>query len=146
MIVEILPPKYWWHPTRYRTTQPIPLAFMTVPAGVVTDGATVSRWLVVLGIIFVLLAHSLTAWLYLPGLLLILTPALFPRVGLYFEAAVVHDYLLDRGVNRKLADCKFKQMLIKCGVKKWRANLMYAAVMAYGFIKKPRDYINLSKA
>lgn len=75
----------------------------TVPAGFVTDGATVPR----------------IAW------------AMLPPVHEYFPSAVLHDWMIETGYPRKLSDRVFRDSMISLGVNKYRARLMYAAVRSY---------------
>jgi hypothetical protein len=78
---------------------------VTVPAGFVTDFATVPRLPVV----------------YL----------MFDGYG--DRAAVVHDYLYRSGDHpRSTCDQVFYESLLADGVSNWRAGLMYAAVRVFG--------------
>lgn len=78
---------------------------VTVPAGFVTDFATVPRLPVV----------------YLA----------FDGYG--DRAAVVHDFLYRQGeISRETCDKVFYEALLADGVSKWRASLMYAAVRVFG--------------
>ena len=59
--------------------------------------------------------------------------AVFPKSGIYTEAAVIHDFLYrDSGNARKTCDKIFKKALRYCGVGTIRANLMYQAVRLGG--------------
>jgi len=100
--VDILPPEKWWKKARYRLTKPLKVAGYTVPAGFVTDGATVPRFL----------------W------------PLFPPVGRYLAAAVLHDYLLTKQ-PRSVADMEFGRALKLAKVECWRRVVMLGAVRAY---------------
>lgn len=76
-----------------------------VPTGFVTDFASVPR-------------APLTYWLF---------------GGVGDEAAVVHDFLYERGlVPREQADDIYLEALEACGVAKWRRLAMWAAVRAFG--------------
>ena len=81
----------------------------TVPAGFVTDGASIPR----------------AFWR-------VLRP-----FGKYIEAAVLHDYLYAHpevyGTTQKEADDLFKLAMRDCGVSKWKRNVMWAAVRVGGF-------------
>ena len=46
--------------------------------------------------------------------------------------AVVHDYLLVKGVERATADKVFKEAMESTGVPWWRRWLMFGAVRVYG--------------
>ena len=59
--------------------------------------------------------------------------AMFPKSGIYTEAAVIHDYLYSVGVTkRKVCDQIFKEALRYCGVGPIRTSLMYRAVRLGG--------------
>ena len=105
--VELLLPRRTFERTRYRLEHPLYLAGVAVPAGFVTDGASVPRcfW-----------------WL-------------FPPVGRYFLAAVVHDWLLNTGVCWREANRKFRQALEQQGVARWVVFVMFWAVQGYQFVK-----------
>lgn len=78
---------------------------VTVPAGFVTDLASVPRLPVVY---------------WLTG-------------GTSNEAAVVHDYLYSKGtVSRATADAVLREASKACGVPAWRRWLMWAGVRAFG--------------
>lgn len=84
-----------------------------VPAGYLTDGATVPRMF----------------W------------SLLPPWGSYGQAAVVHDILCERlaisvhGINstitRAQADSAFKQAMVSLKVPRWKRNVMYIAVRVF---------------
>jgi len=134
VFVEVLLPKYWWQPTLYQLKAPITCAGHTVPAGFVSDGATVSRWFAIVGLACLLIAHFTNPFVYAIGLLGVITPALFPRIGNYIKAALVHDYYLECGIQRKKADLIFKHCLQELGIEPWRAASMFYAVRFYGIV------------
>ena len=108
VINEILLPQYWWQKPRYRLLKPVQCAGYQVPAGFISDGATVPRLL----------------W------------PLFPPIGKYLKATLVHDYLLTQNPqDRKTADLAFKACLTELGIAPWRANAMFWAVRVYGILK-----------
>jgi hypothetical protein len=84
------------------------LGEITVPAGSFTDFASIPR-------IF---------W------------SIFPPVGKYATAALVHDYLyrekFDKRFNRKEADDIFLELMTFSGVPSWQAYAMYYAVRLFG--------------
>lgn len=58
---------------------------------------------------------------------------LFPKSGIYTEAAVIHDYMyVEALLTKKKADKTFKKALKECGVGMIRRNAMYAAVRVGG--------------
>jgi len=78
---------------------------VTVPAGFVTDYASVPR-------------APLTYWLF---------------GGIGDEAAVVHDFLYEKGlVPRDMADKVYGEALAACGVPAWRRGPMVLAVRLFG--------------
>jgi hypothetical protein len=90
-------------------TEPYQRAGICVPAGFLTDGASIPSF-----------AWRLTY------------PPRHPRV---IEAAVVHDYLYATHVNkttRKQADIVFYAILLAEGVPRWKARLMHWGVRVGG--------------
>ncbi len=77
---------------------------ITVPAGFVTDFASVPRFL----------------WF------------IFPPMGTYNPATVLHDYLCKmEGYPRFMADAIFREAMRELGVPWWRRVAMYLGVRAY---------------
>ena len=62
------------------------------------------------------------------------TWSVFPKSGIYTEAAVIHDHLYrcQSRWNRHVCDGIFKEALLRCGVGSIRAYLMYRAVRLGG--------------
>jgi hypothetical protein len=92
----------------YQSTEVCPGLKIVVPAGFVTDGASVPRIL----------------WNVLPPF------------GLHFTASVVHDYLyraLAHLISRKVADKIFLEILKRDGVPAFRRKTMYQAVRKCGY-------------
>ena len=80
-------------------------ALVTVPAGTVTDLASIPQ----------LIAN------------------LAPKTGRYDRAAVIHDWLYTTGLCAKeVADEVFHEAMLVCGVSPWRAWLMWKAVAWFG--------------
>lgn len=53
--------------------------------------------------------------------------------GLSDEAAVIHDYLYEKGVvSRRKADDVYAEALAVCGVPAWRRGPIWAAVRLFG--------------
>lgn len=76
-----------------------------VPAGTITDLATVPRLL----------------WV------------IFPPHGQYAKAAIIHDYLYDQAIGSKtFADSVFLEAMEVLAVPRWRRVLMYWAVRLFG--------------
>lgn len=105
--VDIILPTKWWKPTLYRIHHAITVGDVQVPARFVSDGASVPRifWMV------------------------------FPPIGLYFYAALVHDYLLKTGVSWRVANRHFRRALRNSRVPRWRQHTMVAAVCVWGVLK-----------
>jgi len=103
--VEIMLPTKWYRLARFRLTSPMQVGWVTIPAGFVTDGATVPL---------------LLRWL-------------FPPVGRYFPAAVAHDYLLVTANHWPTANRLFREAVKECRVPTWRRYPMAAGVMVYGY-------------
>ena len=79
---------------------------LTIPAGFVTDLASVSRLL----------------WWVLPPF------------GRYTRAAVVHDFLYSgQGLSRAIADAIFLEAMTDLGVGRWKRWVMYAGVRLGGW-------------
>lgn len=58
---------------------------------------------------------------------------IFPPVGIYNKAAMIHDYLYSTAeVSRSDADLFFLQAMEVLGVPKWKRDLMYYAVRLFG--------------
>jgi len=112
MKVEIKVPKTTFGRTLYSLLEPLTLCDIDVPKGFITDGASIPRGL---------------WWL-------------FPPVGRYFKAAVVHDYLLTSGSYFSYANLKFRDALEEQGVKPWVTFLMYHAVVIHFMFKKGDRY------
>lgn len=61
--------------------------------------------------------------------------AVFPPMGKYGAAALVHDYLrVETLVSPKEADKLFYSIMVRHGVKSWKARIMYAAVRLYAIL------------
>lgn len=123
---------------KYELREAIKVNGRTVPKGFVSDGATVPRWLTVLGVL--LLITSLIFELIIPSIvsaLVSIIPVIFPKDGRYMAAALLHDYLLESGADRWLCDSEFKYGLMSLDVPRWRVSMMYYAVRGYSLLKAP---------
>lgn len=93
------------HPLEFRLAVNGGSLWVCVPAGFITDFASVPRGL----------------W------------NLFPPTGPWCEAAVLHDYLYgSRECSRFLADALFREAMAKLQVPLWRRVVMYYAVRLFG--------------
>lgn len=118
LIVSPLPDGRRWklfHPFTYKLNSAFGKIDVTVPAGFVTDFASIP-WVF---------------WSWLPSW------------GKYGKAAVVHDYLYQKhGVgasksiilifNRKQVDGVFLAAMLESGTKPWKARMMFVAVRLFG--------------
>lgn len=124
MNLQHISPDKWYHDTRFKLLDGVTLQGVTVPSGFVSDGASVPRWLPLLGLVLIGFGHYYPV-LFVPGVLLALTLALFPRFGRTLRAAVLHDYLLKQDVDRwHYASVMFLRQLKADGVQRWRCWVM----------------------
>lgn len=92
---------------RYRVVEPLRYRELTVPAGYVTDLASIPRVL----------------WPIVGS----------PYDPRFAKAATVHDYLYStKQVPREEADKELKTLLRLAGVPRWKCQAMYLAVRAFG--------------
>jgi len=104
--VDIILPEKWWQPAKYRLLNDLKVNGKVVPAGFISDGATVPR----------------PAW------------PIFPPIGRYAPQAFLHDYLLTVW-SRKNADYAFLDALRSEGISPWRYWTMFGAVRLFSIIK-----------
>ncbi len=91
--------------TIYRLTNDMDISGFIIPAGFVTDLATIPRFIL---------------WL-------------IPQRGAYDKAAILHDYLLLKfDKPKKEVDRIFLEQMKADGVVRWKRNLMYIAVRLFG--------------
>jgi hypothetical protein len=113
--VEILLPAHWLGRVRYRLQQDEVVGGYRMPAGFETDGASVPR---------------LLWWL-------------FPPIGRYLLAALVHDHALEDGHGWSWSNDLFDQTLCAFGIRGWRRVVMVAAVRANGAWQRLRAWLGL---
>jgi len=147
--VAVMPNRHWWQSPRYRLLESVTVAGHTVPAGFVTDGATVPRLIaVVAGLLAVLFVALGYYWSAAGALVIAVGVIYFPPVGKYLQAAIVHDWLLEGcpggGVvraglvrdmankgpyqHRRLIDREFLRVMELLLIAVWRRLIMYRAV------------------
>lgn len=108
MKVEIIKPKNVLGKAKYRIVTNEYINGYIIPKGFVADGATVPR---------------LFWWL-------------FPPVSSYFDATVLHDYLLKSNkVGRYKADLLFLEQMEYDGVSAPVRYTMFSVVLTYGFVR-----------
>lgn len=61
---------------------------------------------------------------------------IFPPHGKYAPAAVIHDWMLESGFDRKVCDLVFLEGMKTLGVVFWRRWTVYAGVRAWYYIKQ----------
>lgn len=113
----MLLPADWRGVVRYRVEERVSINYPPygVPAGFITDGATVPRWL----------------W------------SVFPPVGRYFLAAVIHDHALVNAGGWRLANTLFDRALRAHGIAGWRRRAMLSAVRANGAYQKAKAKLGM---
>lgn len=135
--VTIIPAKHWYDYVKFRTEEEVCIAGVTVPKGFVSDGASVPRWLTLIGLVILLITVQFNIIFgSLFGVILAIAPVVFPKLNMYFAAALVHDYCItEKKCSRKQADKIFKQSLKQLNIKPWRYSIMYAVVRIWGVLK-----------
>ena len=137
VLVTVLPPSQWSDHARFRLERGIKLEGVLVRQGFITDGASISRWITLGGLVVIaggIVVNSTLLQVF--GGLIALIPVVFPKTNNYFPATIIHDYLLAEGErSRKECDMVFKKCLITLGVRRWRVFCMYCAVRLYSIIK-----------
>jgi len=106
---------------------------LIVPAGFITDFASVPRWIGV-GSLPNWILRRIPRWTHYIGIPLW---SIFPPSGEWNRAAVLHDYLYSIAVpwcSRWLADAIFRDAMHRLGVPLWRRWCMWMAVRMFGSI------------
>lgn len=106
--VELLIPDTVFGKAKIRLTRDHEVRGVTIPAGYVTDGATSPRFL----------------W------------AIFPPVSAYWEATLLHDWMLHAGHDRKYADHQFAKTMKELGIHVVFRAVMFYSVRIYGIMVK----------
>ncbi len=108
-----------------------------VPAGFVTDFASIPQFLIAVSGLLSLAAGNYFGlpWLTVLGIIAILAAALLPKWDKYGKAAVIHDYLYNtKTVSRKMADIIFLEAMDVLKVNTIVAHSMYGAVRLVGWL------------
>lgn len=139
--IEVSPPKRWERHAKFETLEPLLIGDVFIPSGYRSDGASVTRWYSALGLCLLLLAllidwSAIKVILVFFGSFLVLIPVIFPRVGVDFVLAIMHDYLIDSGRTWAYANSKFYECLLKSDIPVWRAKAMLYGVMIGGFFRE----------
>lgn len=93
--------------TRYRLQEDMTIGGIDIPAGFVTDGASVPSYF----------------W------------SAFPPIDNYLPAAIVHDYMLVKGMPWSEANAMFDRILEELEIATWRRKAMGASTKAYGWTR-----------
>lgn len=135
--VEILKVDNWVKCNKFRLTKPLHFNGIIVPKGFICDGATISRWLTLIGLIIMIVSVIINITLVsIIGIILTLIPVIFPRISNYFKATIVHDYCIKSNIMpRRDSDLLFLSNLEHLGVSKVRRLSMYITVSMYTIIK-----------
>ena len=151
--ITMLAKKTMFEVTKYRLEKPFTLAGVDVPKGFKSDGATIPRWVCLIGWVVCLgcyiavtlnptvLFIILSSILFVFGTTIICIPIIFPRIGKYVKGAFVHDYHLEEIAptptyeNRKKADKVFLDSLRELNIHKARMYPMFWAVRIFGILK-----------
>ena len=107
-----------------------------VPAGFVTDFASIPAFIVVMfGLIAMVIGYYWAAWLFILGIIAAICAAIMPRWGKYGKAAVIHDYLYyTKDFSRRIADSIFLEAMEVLGVNLIERKTMYYAVRWFGWL------------
>jgi len=108
-----------------------------VPAGFVTDFASIPNFLItILGLVSLFLGNYLNIeWLFILGIISILSASIMPNSGKYGKAAVIHDYLYHaKERSRKMSDLIFLEAMEESNVNLVERTVMYRAVRWFGFL------------
>ena len=77
---------------------------------------------------------------------------IFPTFGTWTTPSIIHDYLYatsnELKYTRKKADIKFRDLCIKYGTPKWKAQLFYYVVRTFGYFnykKRKNSKIKIAK-
>ncbi len=97
--LSFLPAEGYFKSARVRLNKDFVIQGRLVPKGFVSDGASIPRWLPLLGLIFLLLADMVSGWFYFPAVIFLLSLVFFARWGIAFWASILHDYELERDVD-----------------------------------------------
>lgn len=108
-------PSSWHDVVLYRLEHDVTVGTYAVPAGFVTDGASVPRWL----------------W------------SVFPPVGRYFVAACLHDHALQAGKGWQRSNDLFAYALARHDIKGWRHHAMLTAVRLNGWWQRVRHKLGM---
>ena len=108
-----------------------------VPKDFVTDFASTDILQIVACILILLdivVLRMIPSWITILILIIALIAIIITPYGKHSKAAVIHDYLYQTRLTSKLmADLIFYEAMIVAGTQKWKAALMYVAVLLFGW-------------
>jgi len=113
--MDVILPGNWRGVVKYRLHEDVFIAGYRVPSGFATDGASTPRW----------------AW------------PVFPPIGRYLVAAIVHDHALENGLGWDTSNALFKLVLQDLGIRGWRRHVLHGAVVLHGKIQKLKAALGL---
>ena len=130
---------------------------ITVPAGFITDFASIPQMIIgIIGVLCIIAGHLFVLpWLLFLGIAVIIIILALPDWGKYGKAAVIHDYLYQQFFwmlqqtqysyffvhfshaednPRKFADDIFYEAMLASNTRPWKAKLMYRNVRLFGWL------------
>jgi len=109
IVVSFIPPKRWFDRAKWRLVEDLESHndTVTVPAGFISDGATIVWCL---------------RWLFSP-------------TGRYFGAAIIHDYILVEEGDWRKANFEFEIEMVALGVPYWMRKTMVLGVVVWSGLK-----------
>ena len=120
--LSLVKPSTFMAQAEFMTLEDITVSGHTIPRGTITDGATQPRWLIFLALVLLWTDFFVVGWISL------LMAYLIPAFGNYVLAVILHDKLLQDGLDRKDADRAMKEALEFLGVKTVWQVVMYRLV------------------
>lgn len=137
--VDVLEKEKWYHTTKYEVTESYDLVGHTINEGFISDGASIPRWLTPFGLLVTVIGSWLPGYVGIFfvwfGVAIAIQPVIFPYVGKYLAAALLHDMLLGDRYGRRYCDDKFLEALKILGISKWRRYAMFSAVRIFSIAK-----------
>ena len=115
--------------SKHETLEPIEYEGHTIPAGTITDGASVPNVLTLVGVALLIINAFIASWtLLILGSFLALLNSVIPARGKgYTMPSALHDFLWTTG-NHQYANQEFKRTLELEGVNRFRIFILMAGV------------------
>lgn len=137
--VTVIPASSFFGKVKYHLDEDFEMCGVRVPAGNISDGASVPTWLTPVGSVLLILAVIFTKNPCIIGTacFIVNIPFIFPRAGEYLAAAIVHDFHVgSEQYPLSKSDKIFKECLKEIGISPIRYWPMYIAVRIFGVIRK----------